>query len=228
MKSLSQDEPCERVQIGDFNKRNRLSFKPVDFEHDQPIIVTERLAQISEEVQRELIDSLEADYLIKTMEDYPGDQRPKLIENQLKDLNFRKGKEYFMFVEEKEPGCCQKKSKEQEYWIYIAIKFPMETINMVATKSNVFGDLDVSNIRLPFDASMKKHFTMFDARQRYLCIQNMLRSELDFDRFVEIGVIAEHYPLHRLSLHDDISDSLLKYLPKLTRRLICGGWFRYS
>lgn len=110
VRSLSQDEPCERVQIGDFNKRNRLSFKPVDFEHDQPIQVSEKIAAISPEVQRELIDSLEADYMIKTMEDYPGDQRPRLIESQLKDLGFKKGEEYFMFVEEKEPGCCESKS----------------------------------------------------------------------------------------------------------------------
>lgn len=104
----------------------------------------------------------------------------------------------------------------------------METINRMADRLMVYGDLDVSNIRLPFDAEMRKHFTTFDARQRYLCIQNMLRSELDFDRFVEIGVIAEHYPLHRLSLHDDINESLIKYLPKLKKGLTCGGWLRFA
>jgi hypothetical protein len=61
---------------------------PTDYEFEDPIIVTSKITELSEEVREILIESLEADYVIVTSEDRPGDQKCKLIENQLKDLNF--------------------------------------------------------------------------------------------------------------------------------------------
>ena len=63
---MKEDEPYSTHEIGNFNKRNRLSFSPVHFEHEQPIQVTKNIVQNSPDVQQELIESLEADYLIKT------------------------------------------------------------------------------------------------------------------------------------------------------------------
>ena len=84
----SDQKWVKKVQIGEFDKRNRLSFLPTDYEFEDPIIVTSKITELSEEVREILIESLEADYVIVTSEDRPGDQKCKLIENQLKDLNF--------------------------------------------------------------------------------------------------------------------------------------------
>ena len=100
---------CEReVRIGEFAKRNRLSFLPTDYEFETPIIVPEAITEKSKEVRQILAESLEADYVIVTSEDRPGDQKCKLIENQLKDLGLELGDEYFIFVSKKEDdkGCC--------------------------------------------------------------------------------------------------------------------------
>lgn len=56
---------------------------PIDYEFEDPIIVTPKITELSEEVREVLIESLEADYVIVTSEDRPGDQKCKLIENQL-------------------------------------------------------------------------------------------------------------------------------------------------
>lgn len=81
---------------------------------------------------------------------------------------------------------------------------------------------------MPFDDIMKTNFTVFDARQRYICIERFLRGQIDFDRYLETGVIVEHYPLQRLKLPKIIRESSQKYQGKLSRNLICGDWFKYS
>lgn len=104
----------------------------------------------------------------------------------------------------------------------------MARISEIADRMGVFGDLDVSNIRVPYNKMMQKQFTAFDARQRYICIMKDLEEEIDFDRLSEIGVIAEHYPLHRLRAHQDISDSVDKYINRMRKNLVCGKWRRYA
>jgi len=42
-------------------------------EHQQPIIVNQAIVNHSEEIKKLLIDSFEADYVIVTSEDFPGD-----------------------------------------------------------------------------------------------------------------------------------------------------------
>lgn len=100
------------VQIGEFSKRNRLSFLPVDYEFETPIIVTEKVTMLSEEVRKILVESLQADFVIVTSEDRPGDQKCKLIENQLEDLGFQLGKDYFIYVQDKEEYQKKKKKKK--------------------------------------------------------------------------------------------------------------------
>lgn len=78
-----EERPEREVQIGEFNKRNRLSFMPTDYEFESPIIVTKAVTEKSKEVRKILVESLEADFVIVTSEDRPGDQKCKLIENQL-------------------------------------------------------------------------------------------------------------------------------------------------
>ena len=46
-------------------------------------------------------------------------------------------------------------SKFDEYWIYFAIKFTNAKIAEVAHILKVYGDLDVTNIRLQFNKHMK-------------------------------------------------------------------------
>jgi hypothetical protein len=85
IKNTVQDEdapPLREVQIGEFTKRNRLSFLPTDYEFEDPVITTPPLKE-RREIQKLLVESLEADYVIVTSEDRPGDQKCKLIENQL-------------------------------------------------------------------------------------------------------------------------------------------------
>lgn len=81
---------------------------PTDYEFESPIIVSDDVTKKSEEVREVLVESLEADFVIVTSEDRPGDQKCKLIENQLKDLGFTLGNEYFIYVTKK-----QTKNKKQ-------------------------------------------------------------------------------------------------------------------
>lgn len=74
-------EPDVRMQIGKFNTRNLLSFKPTDFEHDYPIQVTQKIINNSKAIETEIFDSLQADYVIVTEEAFAGDQKVKIIEN---------------------------------------------------------------------------------------------------------------------------------------------------
>ena len=136
------------MQIGEFTKRNRLSFLPTDYEFESPIIVTPEITQLSKEVRKILVESLEADFVIVTSEDRPGDQKVKLIEEQLKDLEFKLGKDYFIYVSKKEQKKKNPDKKFEEYWVYFAIKFTNAKIAEVAHILKVYGDLDVTNIRL--------------------------------------------------------------------------------
>lgn len=63
----------KQVQIGKFSKRNRLSFLPTDYEFESPIIVTDEVTKKSKAVRKILVESLEADFVIVTSEDRPGD-----------------------------------------------------------------------------------------------------------------------------------------------------------
>ena len=61
---------------------------PIDFEHEQPVRFTEFIEKNSEEIQKIVIDQLEADYVIITSFDHKSDNKVDIIENQLKDLGF--------------------------------------------------------------------------------------------------------------------------------------------
>ena len=115
----------------------------------------------------------------------------------------------------------------QRYWIYFAIRLTSARIAQVAHDYKVYGDLDVSNIRLRFNKHMKDAFQAFDARQRYTCIQRCLEQEIDFDHYKSIGIIHDAYPLHRLKAHKSVKKSVDKYWQKLTKHLVCGNWYKY-
>ena len=48
---------------------------------------------------------------------------------------------------------------------------------------------------------MKNEFEIFDSRQRYSCVTHYLEREIDFEYYVECGIIEEHYPLHKVKSH---------------------------
>jgi hypothetical protein len=81
----------------------------------------------------------------------------------------------------------------------------------LAERHMVYGDLDISNIRLPFDKTVRRDFTRFDSRQRYICIMKELESEIDFDRYLQAGIIEDHYPLHKTKSTQEIVESVDKY-----------------
>jgi hypothetical protein len=54
----------------------------------------------------------------------------------------------------KNEGFARNNLDRQNYEIYYAIKFSSERMMKQASKHKVFGDLDISNIRLPFDHLM--------------------------------------------------------------------------
>jgi len=124
----------------------------------------------------------------------------------------------------------KKKAGGREFtplWVYFAIKFTNAKIAEVAHIQKVYGDLDVSNIRMPFNKHMKKEFQAFDARQRYTCIQWYLETEIDFEHYSNIGIIHDHYPLHRLKAHKVMKKSVNKYWKKLMKTLVWGNWYKY-
>lgn len=67
--------------------------------------------------------------------------------------------------------------------MFIAIRLSMDQIDSIADRLKVFGDLDVTNKRVPFDKLMKDRFTQFDSRQKYICIKSFLDSQIDFDYY---------------------------------------------
>jgi hypothetical protein len=71
------------------------------------------------------------------------------------------GKHYFLHVLSKEEKTAE---GFQKYWVYFAIKFTAAKITEIAHMRKIYGDLDVSNIRYPFNKHMSRAFRVFDAR----------------------------------------------------------------
>jgi|APCry1669189000_1035189.scaffolds.fasta_scaffold747904_1 hypothetical protein len=46
-----------------------MSIEPIDYEHEQPIQITEQILKNSEDIEKLIIESLEADYLIVLTEE---------------------------------------------------------------------------------------------------------------------------------------------------------------
>jgi hypothetical protein len=51
-------------------------------------------------------------------------------------------------------------------------------------------------IKTPFKRDKKNQFNMFDSRERIETIISILREEIDFENFVQQGVILNHFPMH--------------------------------
>ena len=75
-----------------------MSIEPIDYEHEQPIQITPQILKNSEDIEKLIIESLEADYLIVLTEEQ-GDNKLALIESQLDDLELQKDIHYFVFKE---------------------------------------------------------------------------------------------------------------------------------
>ena len=151
-----------------------MSIEPIDYEHEQPIQITEQILKNSEDIEKLIIESLEADYLIVLTEEQ-GDNKLALIESQLEDLELEKDKHFFVFKEKKKDLMSSlNPDDEPVFEVFIAIKFTNAMIDKVADKIKVYGDLDCSNIRAQFNLHMKDDFEVFDSRQRYTCITHCL------------------------------------------------------
>ena len=181
------------------------------------------------DVQKLLVESYEADYLIQTTEKYAGSQRPQIIKNQLDDLELRQGHDYFI-IAEKSTGDLESKNhhEDDEFIVYFCIKFTGNRIDNIAHRLGVKADLDAANIQHQFNENIEKEYVCFDARQRYTCIQKYLEQEIDFEHFVAVGIIDEHYPLHRTKAHEDCRESVHKYLFKIMKSfMLRGKWTKY-
>lgn len=118
----------------------------------------------SDDIEKIIIESLEADYLIVLTEE-PGDNKLALIESQLLDLEFKKDTHFFVFKEKKKDLMSSLSlDDEPTFEVFIAIKFTNAQIDKVADKLKVYGDLDCSNIRAQFNMHMKDDFEVFDSR----------------------------------------------------------------
>ncbi len=170
----SADDQIAPYPIGDIKKRNKMSIEPIDYEHEQPIQITPQILKNSEDIEKLIIESLEADYLIVLTEEQ-GDNKLALIESQLDDLELQKDIHYFVFKEKKKDLMSSlNPDDEPVFEVFIAIKFTNAQIDKVADKLKVYGDLDCSNIRAQFNMHMKDDFEVFDSRQRYTCITHCL------------------------------------------------------
>ena len=76
---------------------------------------------------------------------------------------------------------------------------------------------------------MGDQFICFDARQRYTCIQTYLEREIDFDHFVDEGIIEAHYPMHKTKKFKDLKKSIDKYYLSLMKTFTSfgGNWSAY-
>jgi len=82
---------------------------------------------------------------------------------------------------------------------------------------------------MPFNKRLADDFVEFDSRVRLECIQEYLTKEINFDHFMSIGVVENHYPLHKVEGYQNLLDSSFKYLRKLSFGLFDGSmvWFKY-
>lgn len=188
--------------------------------------MTEDIQAHSPEITKLLIQSFEADYVIVTKEEWPGDQRSNIVENQLKDLDFVRNKHYWIYVVDK--GVPIGKD-DHVFDIYFAIRFTGAKIDEVAHKFKIKGDLDQGNIKARFNKFCQKEFITFDARQRLSCIMLYLEKEINFEHYTKTGVIKEHYPLHRTTASEMVRGSVNKYYSKLVSNLRTNNanWSKY-
>jgi hypothetical protein len=109
------------VFIGDFYKRNRLSFKPTDFEHDS-IEVTKRLINESSDIRKEIMNNFQADYVITCNAE---NHRYDIVVDSLIDMKFEIDQDFFVFDEESDIlGSVVEKVTGGNDVVNIAIKFP--------------------------------------------------------------------------------------------------------
>jgi hypothetical protein len=67
---------------------------------------------------------------------------------------------------------------------------------------------------------------MFDSRERIETILKILEKEIDFENFVQQGVILDHFPLHKNNQETFIKEfDNVKF--KLMRRFISGDFYSY-
>lgn len=183
---------------------------------------------------------LEADYVIKMSGSRQG-LNYDIVTKQLKDLQMEKNEEYFPIFVKKERSVIDQaanlfkqqeseaaSAQNEEMDIYIAIKMTAQRMDRLAEKHNVYGDLDVSNIRLPYDRIMGTEYTKFDSRQRYIIIMKELKMEIDFDRYVDLGIIDDHYPLHRTKMTKKIQASITDHFWTLVRTIAFWEWLGYD
>lgn len=226
------------MAIGGYESRNKLSFLPVDYEHDEDIHYPEDVVQANQDVFRTYLLSLEADYLVKTTGSKLG-LKYEVFKKQLDDLKMEQGKEYWVLFVKREDSVIDtatnlfKNREESEKTrahmnedmdIYFAIKFNTKRLDRLAEKHMVYGDLDITNIRVPYDRIMRKEYSKFDSRQRYICIMKELESEIDFDRYMNTGIIDDHYPLHRTKKTMAINKSVSEHFWKLMATITFTEW----
>lgn len=89
--------------------------------------------------------------MIVTTEEWPGDQKSVIIENQLNDLGFVRNRHYWIFVSSLPSKFG---SDDEAFKIFFAIKFTGPKIDKIAHDLKMQGDLDNGNIRYRFNRHM--------------------------------------------------------------------------
>ena len=83
----------------------------------------------------------------------------------------------------------------------ISIRIPGPRLDKEAhefgLESNLVHNCTPIFVKGKFDAKSKDNFMGFDADDRLTLIDSILKKEIDFDYYVESGVILEHFPLHK-------------------------------
>ena len=52
-------------------------------------------------------------------------------------------------------------------------------------------------VKAPFNNNMATSFVVFDADERLECIEEYLSKEIDFDYFTKVGIVENHFLLHK-------------------------------
>ena len=148
---------------------------------------------------------------------------------QLNELGFKKNEDYFVYEENLPMGCCASKSDKREMRIYFAIRFKSNYVDDIAHRKKIKARMKDQGIMMPFNKRLADDFVAFDSRLRLECIQEYLTKEINFEHYLNIGVVEDHYPLHKVEGYENLEKSSLKYLRKLSIGLLEGSkkWFKY-
>jgi hypothetical protein len=67
------------------------------------------------------------------------------------------------------------------------------------------------NVKYRFDRELSEYFNSFEAMENVNIVEHVLRKEIDFEMYINDGVIKEHFPLHIRNSPWESRRSIFKY-----------------